>query len=221
MKISKQTIEIMKNFSSINNSLWINEESILKTISVAENIIGVYDTEETFPEWQLYNSIPFMSMIGLFDLNEIDFDFGEKAVVIKIPGTRVTIVYDSIDLIPKLSGLKEAAVYKKFDDFSATFDLGTNKIGQIQKAANILGLPDMTVKMKDGKGLITITDEEDPDGNVMKMAIAGEGDCDVAVMVKNLQVMAGDYKVSVSSGTLCNFHHVKLPLFYIVAAKKA
>jgi hypothetical protein len=221
MEISKQTFEIMKNFASINSSMWVKEQHILKTISVAENIIGVYDTEETFPEWQLYNSLPFIAIVNLFERAKVDFDFGEKAVVLKVPGTRVTIVYDSIDLIPKLDNLKEAAVYKKFDDFNASFDLTPEKISQIQKAANIMGLPDMTVKMKEGKGLITITDDEDPDGSIMKMAVSGEGDCDITVMVKNLQVMSGNYKVSISSGVLCNFHHVKLPLFYIVAAKKA
>lgn len=220
MKISKETFEIMKNFSSINNSLWANEKSVLKTISVAENIIGVYDTEEEFPEWQLYNSVPFISMINLFDLSKIDFDFGEKSVVIKMPGCRATIVYDSIDLIPKLTDLKAATVYKQFDNFDATFSLTPDKIVQIQKTANIMGLPDMNIKMKDGKGLIIITDDEDPDGNVMKMAITGKGDCEVTVMVKNLQVLTGDYDISIANDVLANFRHTKLPLFYIIAAKK-
>jgi hypothetical protein len=220
MKISKNTFDIMKNFSAINNSMWVKEDHILKTISVAENIIGVYDTEETFPEWQFYNSVPFISMVSLFSLDKVDFDFGEKAVIIKMPGLRTTIVYDSVDLIPILSNLKDATVYKKFSDFDATFSLTSDKIVQIQKAANILGLPDMTIKMKDGKGLIVITDDEDPDSNIMKMSITGEGDCEVTVMVKNMQVLAGNYDISISNDVLANFHHEKLPLFYIIAAKK-
>jgi len=221
MQISKETFEIMKNFSAINNSLWVSEETVLKTISVAENIIGIYDTEETFPQWQLYNSVPFISMVNLFDLSNVDFEFGDKAVVIKMPGTRATIVYDSVDLIPKLANLKDSSVYKQFDKYDAKFTLTSDKISMIQKAANILGLPDMNIKMKEGKGLVLITDEEDPDSNVMKMAITGEGDCEVTVMVKNLQVLSGDYTVSVSSDTLANFHHDKQPLFYIIAAKKS
>jgi hypothetical protein len=193
----------------------------LKTISIAENIIGVYDTEETFPVWQFYNSVPFISMVQLFGLENCEFEFGEKAVMIKMPGCRATIVYDSTELIPILGNLKEAAAYKKFDNFDATFDLTPGKISQIQKAANIMGLPDMNIKMKDGKGLILITDFEDPDSNVMKMAIAGKGDCEVTVMCKNLQVLSGNYNVSIANDVLAHFHHDKLPLFYIIAAKKA
>lgn len=220
MQISKQTFEILKNFTSINNSISVTEPSVLKTVSIAENIIGIYDCEETFPEWQLYNSVPFMSMVTLFELSKIDFDFTDKAVVIKSPGSRITIVYDDPDLIPVLGDLKDSAVYKKFDNFDASFTMASDKIIQIQKAANIMGLPDMSVKLTDGKGLITIVDGENPDSNAMKVAISGEGSCDVTMMVKNLQLVTGDYNISVANNVMSRFHHVKYPLFYIVAAKK-
>lgn len=220
MKISQATFDIMKNFTAVNSSIWVNEPSVLKTISIAENIIGIYDTEETFPEWQIYNSMTFMSMVGLFGLGNIDFDFGENAVVFKSTGFRSTLVYDDIDIIPKLGELKPSSAYKKYDDFQATFDLSSDAIGKIQKAANILGLPDMKIIMRDGKGLITVNDDENPDSNLLKVALTGEGDCDITMMVKNLQIYAGDYHVSVSSGITTKFHHGDMPLFYMVAAKK-
>lgn len=221
MKISKKTFEIMTNFAAINNSLWVNEDMVIKTISIAENIIGIYDCEEEFPEWRLYNSVPFMSLVNLFELTNIDFDFGDKAVVLKTAGTRATIKYDSAELITKLGDLKAASSYKKFDKFDATFSLTSKKIQEVQKTANILGLPDMTVKMKDGKGLITIVDEENPDSNLMKMAITGEGSCEICMMVKNLLLVDGDYNISVANDVLSKFHHAKEPLFYVVAAKKS
>lgn len=218
MKISKTTFEIFKNFTAINNSISVTEPSVLKTLSVAENIIGIFDCEEVFPVWHLYNSVPFMSMANLFD-GEVDFDFGEKAVVIKSKGMRTTIVYDDPDIIAKLGNLKHSDTYKKFDKFNANFDLTSDKVGYIQKAANIMGLPDMTIKMTDGKGLITVVDSESPASNNMKIAISGEGDCELSVMVKNIQVASGDYNVSVANGTLSQFKHKKLPLFYVVAGQ--
>jgi hypothetical protein len=220
MKISKQTFEIMKNFTAINNSIWFTEPQALKTISLAENIVGIFDTEEEFPMWQLYNSVPFMSMSTLFDPEKIDFDFQENKVILKTKGTRVTIVYDPADLLPQYDSIKPAANYKKFDNFNASFALSSAKIGQIQKTANILGLPDMAIKMKDGKGVISINDSENPDSNSLKIAVAGEGSCDIQMMVKNLQIVSGDYKVSVANNLLSKFHHQGMPLFYVVAAKK-
>ena len=159
-------------------------------------------------------------MASLFDLDKVDFDFAEKAVIIKAPGSRVTILYDNPDLIPLLGDLKPSTTYKKFDNFNASFSMESDKINQIQKAASIMGLPDMSVKLTDGKGLIQIVDGENPDSNAMKVAIQGEGSCDIVMMVKNLQLATGKYNISVADGTISRFQHEKYPLFYIVAAKK-
>lgn len=217
MQISKQTFDILKNFTSINNSISVTEPSVLKTLSFAENIIGIYDCEEVFPVWHLYNSVPFMSMSGLFE--DGDFDFGEKSMTLKAKGMRARFVYDSPDIIQKLGNLKSSSSYKAFDKFDGNFDLTPDKVSTIQKGAMIMGLPDMAIKMTDGKGLITVCDGENPNSNTLKVAIVGEGSCEVSIMVKNLQVISGEYNVSVSNGLLAQFNHKKLPLFYIIAAQ--
>lgn len=220
MQISKETMEIFKNFGAINNSMSVTEPSVLKTMSIAENIIGIADVAEEFPEFHLYNSVPFISIATMYDVKNIDFDFQEKLVIIKAKGTRTRIAYNAKDLIPILGNLKASEKYKAFDNFNANFDLTSDKVAMIQKAANILGLPDMTVKMKNGKGIINVTDDENPDSNDMKVAIQGEGDCDISMMVKNFIVVNGEYTVKIADHMLAQFHHKKLPLFYIIAAKK-
>ena len=220
MKISNQTFDIMRNFAAINNAMMFTEPKVLKTLSLAENIIGIYDTEEKFPNFQFYNSAPFMSIVNLFGLDEIDFDFSDQGLLIKAGKNEVRIGYDDIDMIPKIPKLKKATAYKKAKDFDATFELDADQINQIQKAANILGLPDMQVKMSKGKGFIAISDDEDPDSNNMKIEIDnGKGTGEVNMMVKNLIILPGDYTISVMDGRMTKFKHKELPLFYIVAAK--
>lgn len=221
MKISEQTFDIMKNFSSINSAMMFREPKILKTLSLAENIIGIYDTEEKFPEFQFYNSGPFMSIVNLFGLENIDFDFTDAGLIIKAgKENEVRIGYDDEDMIPKIGKLKKASNYKKAKDFDAEFKLTAEQINKIQKAANILGLPDMTVQIKSGKGFIAISDDEDPDSNSMKIKITeGKGDAEVNMMVKNLIILPGDYTISVMDDRMTKFKHKDLPLFYIVAAK--
>ncbi len=220
MKISAQTFDIMRNFAAINNAMMFTEPKILKTLSLAENIIGIYDTEEKFPNFQFYNSAPFMSIVNLFGLDEIDFDFSDQGLIIKAGKNEVRIGYDDIDMIPKIPKLKKASAYKKAKEFDATFELNADQINQIQKAANILGLPDMQVKMSKGKGFIAISDDEDPDSNNMKIQIDnGKGTGEVNMMVKNLIILPGDYTISVMDGRMTKFKHKELPLFYIVAAK--
>lgn len=221
MKISQQTFDIMKNFSSINNAMMFKEAKVLKTLGLAENIIGIYDTEEKFPKFQFYNSAPFMSIVNLFGLDTIDFDFTDAGLIIKSgKENEVRIGYDDEDMIPKIGKLKKASAYKQATDFDAEFDLTAEQINKIQKAANILGLPDMQVKIKNGKGFIAISDDEDPDSNSMKIKIdKGKGTGEVNMMVKNLIILPGDYQISVADDRMTKFKHNDLPLFYIVAAK--
>ena len=221
MKISQQTIDIMKNFAAINNAMMFTEPKILKTLSLAENIIGIYDTEETFPKFQFYNSAPFMSIVNLFGLDTIDFDFTDAGLIIKSgKENEVRIGYDDEDMIPEIGKLKKASNYKKSADVDATFELSADQINNIQKAANILGLPDMSIKVKKGNGFIGITDDEDPDSNTMKIKFTkGKGDAEVNMMVKNLIILPGDYIISVMDDRMTKFKHKDLPLFYIVAAK--
>ena len=46
--LSKTTIEILKNFSTINTSIVIKEGNVLRTISNEENILATAKVEETF-----------------------------------------------------------------------------------------------------------------------------------------------------------------------------
>ena len=59
MKISKETLDVLKNFSAINPNLVINEGNKLSTIAEAKNIMASTTVSETFPK-----------EIGIYDLNE-------------------------------------------------------------------------------------------------------------------------------------------------------
>lgn len=219
MKISKKTHEVLKNFVGINNSLSIVEPKTLKTVSMGENIIGIYDTEEKFPVVHMYNSGPFMSMINLFGLDKCEFEFKETFVSIKAGTNQVKIVYDDENLVKKLMKLKPSKEYKKFKNFDGSYELTSDEIMLIQKAASNMNLPDMSMSMTDGKGDIVISDNENPDTNSFRAKIKGTGDFQVNIMVQNLLIVSGDYTVSVSNDRMVKFHHKKLPLFYTIALK--
>jgi len=51
MKLSEKTLNILKNFSSINQSILVKQGNQLRTISVAKNILAEAEIKEDFPEW--------------------------------------------------------------------------------------------------------------------------------------------------------------------------
>jgi hypothetical protein len=49
IKISKRTLDILKNFSTINSGILVNEGNVLTTLSSTKNILAEAHVDETFP----------------------------------------------------------------------------------------------------------------------------------------------------------------------------
>ena len=50
MKLSRHTLNMLKNFSDINMSIEIKKGNILRTVSVQKNILAQAELEEDFPQ---------------------------------------------------------------------------------------------------------------------------------------------------------------------------
>jgi hypothetical protein len=213
MEISKDTIEVFKNFSNINNSIFNDEPGVLKTISPSTTIIGVCDIEEEFPEFAVYDLNELLGIVSLF--SEADFDFKENFFTIKDKKAKVKYHFADPDHIPLKP--KEAKAYKSFDDFQATIKLTEENISNIQKASNIMQVKTMMINLKDGKGKVTLFDPENPNTNNYETKVTGEGTVNVSVSVENLLLIDGDYTVNIAEGKAMKFNHDKLPLFYFIS----
>ena len=65
--LSKPTIEILKNFCSINKSLVINPGNKLSTLSINKNILAIADVEEQFEsQMSIYDLGVFLGGLSLF-----------------------------------------------------------------------------------------------------------------------------------------------------------
>ena len=72
MKISKQTFEVLKNFSEINANLLINPGNKLQTISIMKNVLAEATVEETFEkEFAIYDLNSLLSVLSLYEAPEI------------------------------------------------------------------------------------------------------------------------------------------------------
>ena len=87
MKLSEQTVSILKNFSTINQNLVIKEGSEIATMSAMKNIVAKATVEENFPvEFAIYDLNEFLSALSLFE--NPDLDFQENYVLITESGSK-------------------------------------------------------------------------------------------------------------------------------------
>ena len=89
--LSKTTIEVLKNFATINSSIVFRQGSTVRTISNAENILAKYTGEEIFPtDFAIYDLSQFLMGISLF--NDPQLEFTSKDYV-NIKGGRQSAKY--------------------------------------------------------------------------------------------------------------------------------
>ena len=71
--ITKPTIEVLKNFCSINKSIVIKPGNQIATLSINKNILAIADVEEQFEsQISIYDLGVFLGGLSLFDQPKID-----------------------------------------------------------------------------------------------------------------------------------------------------
>lgn len=215
MKISKNTLNILKNFAFINNSIYVNENKILKTIAAGGSIIAVATIDEDLPTFAIYSLEKFLAAMSLFDESELNFTFENTSVLMS--GTNKKMNYRFSDPDHILDKPKDSEVYKKFDTFDFSFDLSNETLTLIQKASRLAGLTHLKIHLENGKGLMTLTDIDNSLSNEFEVEIVGEGTGDVTLIIDNLKVIDGNYRAEIAKNKLVKFSNKDFPLFYLVS----
>ena len=81
MNISGNTISVLKNFSSINQSLVVDAGNTIRTISPQKTVMAVAEVDDTFDSsFAIYDLNQFLSAVSLFE--KPDYEFEDKSVVV-------------------------------------------------------------------------------------------------------------------------------------------
>lgn len=77
MNLSKNTIEILDNFTSINPSILVKKGNKLRTIAIEKNVFANAEIEETFDQdFAIYDLNSFLGALSLFEKPTLDFQKG-------------------------------------------------------------------------------------------------------------------------------------------------
>jgi hypothetical protein len=217
MKISTQTLQVLKNFASINPNLLVKPGNVLSTISTNKNIFAKATVAESFPaSFAIYDMQQFLGVISIFE--DPDFTFGENSVTVSSEGRSVEYIYANPETIvaPSDNVAQKIAV----NNPEITFDLTAQGLNEVVKATAILQLDKINVVSSNGDVSVVVADPKNPSSNKFSLKVKGTSTADLAMAfaAENLKVIAGDYKVNISSNGISSFKNEKLNLEYFVAA---
>jgi len=215
MKISNKTLDILKNFSEINQSVLIKTGKKLKTVSTLKNILAHAEVEEDFPQdFAIYQLNEFIGVLST--MSNPDLTFNDKYVMLSQENGACT-KYFYADPSVVVSPEKDI----KMPSEDITFELSEKQYNDLLKMSSILQLNDILVKgcPKSNGIYLAVTNKKNDTSNDYSVKV-GEGVTEPYKMyfkTENLKMVTGDYAVSISSQGISYFKNKKDNLEYWIA----
>ena len=212
--ISKQTIELLKNFASINSNILVKPGNKIKTISNYKNVLAEATIEETFDiEFGIWDLNKLLGTISLFD--SPTFEFNEKSMIIEGENGATVVYYYSE---PKL--LTTVTKELKIPKAVVSCELKEEEFKEIQRAAGVLQLPDLKISSNEDIVNLTIHDRKDPSSNSYTFEVGNNpngADFSFLFKVENMKMLSGDYEVEICKNSVAKFNNKTVDLSYWVA----
>ena len=212
MYLSTETVSILKNLSTINQSILIKPGKVLTSMSVMKNILVKAEiTEEFEQQLAIYDLNQFLNCLSLIPGAELSFDEGS----IHIGDGTNSIEYRCSD--PSvITAPPEKELNLPSEDVCVT--LTEDKLETVKKAAAVLQIPDVSL-IGDGENMyLTVRDKKNTGSNSYKIHVGEtENVFQFNLKVENLKLLAGDYDVVISSKNLAHFLHHSQPIDYYIA----
>lgn len=216
MKLSNETLSVLKNFASINSGIYFKSGSVISTVSPQKNILADAKISETIPaDFGIYDLNEFLSVISLFkDGAELEFD--SKNVTIKGSDGRSKIKYRFTD-----PSMIVVAPDKRpnIPGFDVEFDLSSSDFEWILKTANVLGSPNVGV-VSDGSSVslntFDVNNDSSHENSVILSGVSADSAYKLIFKTENLKILPGDYRVEISSKGIAKFTGKNNGLSYFV-----
>lgn len=213
MKISTNTLQVLKNFAQINTNILVREGNELRTISTMKDIFAVSKVEETFEkEFAIYDLTSLLALLTLNDEQEVEF--GDLSLKITKDNGEFEYYYADPAIIVAPPN-KNVTVDEHF-----VFSITKEDLVTIIKAAAIVAAPSISFVSKNGKVTLSVGDPKTPASNSYKKVVGeSEHDFNVQLAVGNLKVIPDNYEVVLSKKKFIHFRNEERGLKYWLAAE--
>ena len=200
MKISKNTLNMMKNFSDINMSIEVKAGNLLRTVSVQKNILAEAQLDSSFPQdFAIYEVNRFLGAVSLFD--DPDFQFGEKSVRIGNDQDGIDYIYcdPSMIVTPPENNIT-------VPDPEVRFKLTQDTLSRLLKAGNVLGTPEIVVEGGSPMKVRAMdVNNDSSDTYHINLADSSNTPFRFVFKIENFKMVPGDYDVEISSKGIARF----------------
>jgi hypothetical protein len=212
MKISNETRDVLKNFSTINSGIRVKTGNKLETISNMKNILAIATIEESFPQdFAIYNLPEFLGATSLLD--DPEFNFNPEKLSVEDTNSKMDYFYASEGMVvapEKMITMPSSEV---------SFTITSTLLTDLQKASSVLGVNDLVLESDGTAVTLTVKDKKNATSNTFSRTVAeGNGDkYQMNFKIENLKILTGNYEVQVSSKGISHFKNTDVEVEYFIA----
>lgn len=215
MKLTTNTIEILKNFSTINQSILFEKGDLLMTRNPASTVVGIAKLDQEIEQkFAIYDLPQLLSVLSLYKQPEIKFK--DDYLLIGEDNRNVKYTYTQPNYINAANYEKLKSQKLPFEVISS-FTLTADQIQKTLKAAAILNLPNIQFVSSQGNLDMVACDVKNPTSHKVMDTVSS---CDVSYSVnyqrENLNILVDDYTVSIYSAKMTKLESDRV-IYYIAA----
>lgn len=227
MIICNDTLEVLKNYSEINQSLLFKQGSELKTVNEQTNVLSKCVVNETFPQdFAIYDLNKFLGVMSLF--SEPNLEFAQNSVTIKssvdannfVAGDqRAEYQFASLSLFEDEEKILAKDI--QLPSIEAEFFLEEKYLTQVMRAAAVMGLPEVAFESETGNNIHmkAIDSKTSVDSYSVDVGQAANSAFKMIFKIENLKMLRGSYDVRISNKGLGHFSHNTRELQYWIATE--
>lgn len=218
MRIGQATFSILKNFSTINDSILIKPGNVLATVDAgtSPSIRAIATVEEEFPaRVAIYDLHKFLGTINM--MGNCDIEFEEKKAIFASGKSKVEYIYTGANLV------KEVSTKRPKGGEMMTFDLSEKDISTVAKAATVFAATAISFVSVNGDASINVgtprSDMFDSLADTFRLDLGKtEKDFDIRIPVENFKVLPKNYTVTLNEDKFIYLSATDISLEYWIAA---
>lgn len=192
MKFTPKTVQILKNFASINSNIVIKKGDVIGTTSESYTIVSKAKTDQTFDHIiPIFDLNRFLGALSLF--NDPEIQIHSSYMTIKNSEKELNYVFAD----PKT--IRQPPDGFNLPPVVVEFTLTASVFSDIMKALSIMSLPEIAF-IGDGKTIsVQAIDSKNPTSDNFKITNLGETDKKFMAIYKieNMKIIPADYKVTI------------------------
>lgn len=214
MQVTDKTIEVLKNFSTINSGIVLKQGKQQTTVSPDDAIYAVAQLDEFPMELGIYELPNFITNLSLLEAPVLEFTENSVKFTDK-DGFNLTYRGCATEIIhapdPKLADLKLPTP-------DAELNLTLAQLQKLTKVAAVNTFAHLAVIGKDGKLSVKVSDRASDTSNngVMDLGDYTGGDLEAVFKVEQLKIIPQNYTVKIKKDAFAIFENTDGTLKYII-----